>query len=231
MARSHSAANLRGTIGGYTFVKSRVYGDHVRARRGTYKRAEVNDAFKKESTLLLRANIPAKILKDAIEPYRRNLSGGMLWQRLVSMFREQLKTKGSFDFASLEPFEIHKDYPFDRFLQVASAIKPDKKKNKLRVDINYPRHPTFKKVKDVDGYRLTVIGIFPDQKKKTAWTASVESELIELTSAIAPMAAQLDVPKNAKSYIVCIRIEGYFGRTACKMRTTTGLRVVGAGRL
>lgn len=231
MARSNSAANFRGTIGGFTFVKSRVYGDHVRARRGTYKSAEVNEAFKKESALLLSANVPAKILKDAIEPYRRNLSGGMLWQRLVSMFREQLKTKGAFDFASIKAFEISEEYPFDRFLQVASAIKADKKKNKLRINIDYPAHPTFMEAKKVDGYQLTVIGIFPDLKKKTARTTAVESEVIGLTSVIAPMEAQLDVPKNAKSYIVCIRIEGYFGRVGCDMRTAMGLRVVGAGSL
>ena len=36
MAKSQSILQLQGTLAGLTFVKSHTYGDHVRAKRGTY---------------------------------------------------------------------------------------------------------------------------------------------------------------------------------------------------
>jgi hypothetical protein len=143
MAKSDSVINLRGTFGGITFVKSPTYGDHIRAARGTHKKAQVNDAFKKASARLLSANIPAKIIKDAIDPYRSDLMGGLLWQRLVSMFRKQLMNHGAFDFSNIEPFEIHADYPLERFLTLQPSITFDRKKYVLQVDIRYDRHPKF----------------------------------------------------------------------------------------
>ena len=67
MAKSKSLLNLQGTIAGLTFVKSGAYGDHVRAERGTYKPATINASLKKEGKMIVMANLPAKIIKDAID--------------------------------------------------------------------------------------------------------------------------------------------------------------------
>lgn len=231
MAKSDSIIKLQGTIAGLTFVRSRTYGDHVRAKRGTYKSARVNEALQQESKTLLRANVPAKIFKDAIDPYRGELTGGMLWQRLVSMFRKQLKENGACDFAKMERFEIHADYPFERFLYVQPAIKFEKKKSMLRVDLKYDSHPRFAKAKSVSGYRLTVIGIFPDLKKKNARTVAVTSKVIALTGAIAPLETRLDVPSRAKVFVVCVKIEGCINGVVNDSRSTMGLCVVGSGMI
>ena len=50
MAKANSLITLRGTHDGITFVKSPTYGDHVRAARGTHKKAKVNAAFKAQSS-------------------------------------------------------------------------------------------------------------------------------------------------------------------------------------
>jgi len=230
MAKSDSILALQGTIAGLTFVRSRAYGDHVRAKRGTYKKAEVNEALRQESKALLNANIPAKIFKDAIDPYRNNIRGGTLWQKLVSMFRKQLKNLGSIDFGKIERFDIHADYPFDRFLYLQPTIKLEKKKTRLDVHAEYDHHPRFK-VKSINGYRLTVIGIFPDLKKKTSKTLAVESSVLKLTGVIDPLHVQLEIPPKAKSFIVCIRIEGCIGNVVSNSKTTNGLSVFGSGMI
>lgn len=197
MAKSDSIIKLQGTIAGLTFVRSRAYGDHVRAKRGTYKKAEVNDALKQESKTLISANIPAKIFKDAIDPYRRTVTGGTLWRRLVSMFLKQLKNTGAIDFGKIGRFEIHADHPFDRFLFIQPTIKVAKEKPLLHVHIEYDHHPRFK-VKGINGYRFTVIGMFPDLKKRTAKTIAVESNTIGLSGIIKPLDVQLEIPAKAK---------------------------------
>lgn len=231
MAKSKSVINLQGTFGGITFVKSPTYGDHVRAARGTHKKADVNEAFKKESKKLQRANIPAKIFNDAIEPYRDNLKGGFLWPHLVSMFWKQLRDHGAFDFSNIEPFEIHTEYPFERFLSVQSKIRFDQKKSVLHVNISYDRHPRFNKSSFIDGYRLSVIGIFPDLKKETAKSEVVNSPISRLTGEVTPLHMQLVVPPKAKSFIVCLKIEGCMKEVVNDTAATTGLRVIRAGAI
>jgi hypothetical protein len=229
MAKSHSVIKLQGTLDGLTFVNSRAYRDHVRAKRGTYKKADVNKAFKLESKKLVTANIPAKIFKDAIDPYRGILMGGTLWSRLVSMFRKQINDQGAFDFTKIGLFEIHKNYPFSRLLQVQPTIMADKKKSRLHVEIQYDHHPRFNRIKSIDAYQLTVIGIFPDVQKKMANTSASSSKMIRLTEAVSPFQTQLDIPKKAKCFVICIKIDGCEKGVITNAPSTMGLCAIASG--
>jgi hypothetical protein len=228
MAKSTSLITLRGTLGEITFVKSPTYGDHVRAARGTRKKAEVNATFKSKNEILKRANIPAKMLNDVVKRDAKVL-GGRLWSKLVQVFMDQLKESDGIDFSKLQPFEVHPRYRFDRFLALEPSIKVDKKKRVLMVTASYGDHPTFERSSFIDGYQLTVTGIFPDLAKKTTRTVVVKSEMLGLTGNVAPLDMQLDIPRTAKTFIVCIKIEGCVKGKANNTPATQGMRVVRAG--
>jgi hypothetical protein len=229
MAKSTSLLALQGTLGLLTFVKSSAYGDHVRTKRGTYTKAVVNDALKRENKMIASANVPAKIFKDAIDPYRDDVPGGQLWQRLVSLFRRQLNDNGKFDFSRMNGFEIHDAHPVERILSLQPTVTADKKKCFLHVTIIYDRHPNFAKVKDIDGYKFTLIAIYPDLKNKTATTVSTESKIISLADPITPLTSKLQIPAKAHTFIVCIKIEACINDRMTKTITTTGLCVIGGG--
>jgi hypothetical protein len=231
MAKSQSLIKLQGTIGALTFVNSSAYGEHVRARRGTYKPALVNASLKREGKMIVMANIPAKIFKDAIDPYRAPFLGGTLWSRLVSFFRKQLKTEGKFDFSKLKHFEIQERYPLDSFINVHSTVSANKKTAKLKVEVRYDHHPKFKKVKNIDGYVLTVIGIFPDLKKKTAQTSSVASKVFRITGPLSRFLAELNLPPKTKEYIVCLKLEAYIRDKPSNTYTTMALCVIDSGKM
>jgi hypothetical protein len=232
MAKSNSPFKLQGTIGETTFVRSSTYGDHVRAKRGTYKTATINDALKRESNILLNANIPAKLIKDAIDPYRSDvMKGGSLWPRLVSLFRKQFKETGTFDFSKLDRFEIHADHPFARLLHVEPKITVDQKKSILHVDINYVNHPNFRKVKDVDGYQLTVIVIFPNLKKNNAETDASTSKIFPLSDKVVPFQTKLTIPEKARTFVVCVGIESCVRGKVNHFRATSGLTVISTGQI
>jgi hypothetical protein len=231
MAKSQSLFKLQGSIGGLTFVSSRAYGDHVRARRGTYKPAKVNASLKQEVKMVVMANVPAKIVKDAIDPYRGDFLGGTLWSRLVSFFRRQLKTEGQFDFSKLKRFEIHEGYPLDSFINTQSTVSVNKKMWKLSVEVRYDHHPKFKKVKNIDGYVLTVIGIFPDMKKKAAQTSTVASKVFKMTGPLSPFLVELNLPPKVKNYILCLKLEAYINGSPSNTRTTTALCVIDSGEI
>ena len=229
MAKTKSVIAFQGTFDNITYVTSKVYGNHIRAARGTHKKATVNDAFKEESKRLLHANIPAKILKDAIEPYRDEVKGGLLWQRLVSMFKRQISDHGSFDFSKLKPFEVHANYPLERFMSVQTKVKPDREQSTLNVTVSYNTHPRFERSSFIDGYMLSVIIIFPYVKGRTAKIVAVHSKVIALTGEVPPLQVKLDIPPRAKTYILCVKLDGCMKGKVNDTPSTKGLRVVGAG--
>jgi hypothetical protein len=85
MAKSKSILDLQGTFRGMTFVHSRAYGDHLRAARGTHKKAKINNVLKKEGELLVKANKPAKILHDAIKIYRDGLRDRLISRKFAHL--------------------------------------------------------------------------------------------------------------------------------------------------
>jgi hypothetical protein len=181
--------------------------------------------------MVIMANIPAKIFKDAINPYRGEFLGGTLWSRLVSFFRSQLKLDGKFDFSKVERFEIQERYPLDRFINARSTVKIDKKTSKLHAEILYDHHPEFKKVKYIDGYMLTVIGIFPNLKKKTAQTTSLTSSVFKMTEPLTPLLVELNLPPKAKDYMLCLKLDACINGVPTNTRTTTPLCVIDSGKI
>lgn len=231
MAKADSLITLRGTYGGMTFVKSPTYGDHVRAARGTHKKAKVNAAFKKQSKKLVKVNVPAQILRNAIEPYRKDFHYGQLWQKLVSLTNEALGENGKFDFASLKPFEIHPDHPLTGIVILETATNVDAGNSKLEVSLSSPTPPMFADSLPLEGYRLSVIMIYPNLKKRSAKTDAVESNVTPLSEKIGPLAIEFSIPKGATHFLVCVRIDGWEQGKLCSALSAKGMRVVAVGKV
>lgn len=106
MAKLTTIFKYNGTFNGVTSVRSKTYGDHVRAARGTKKPAEVNKAFQESTGRLRQVNLFAKVVKDALDPYRKDFYDGTFWFRLLSLFRRQLKKTGKLSWSALEGFEL-----------------------------------------------------------------------------------------------------------------------------
>jgi len=231
MAKSKSTHDLQGTIDGLTYVNSRTYGKHVRSARGTKKKAKVNKAFKKQSKILMKANLPAKIVRDAIKLHLEDIPGGKLWPRLVSIFNKQVKKTGVVDFGKLTTLEVNKDHPFDEFLAAVVAVSPDKDKDIIRVVLSYPQPPKFPRSRFIDGYRFGVIAIFPDASKNKAKSTAVYSEILPLEEKISPMTFEVSVPPRAKSCLLFIRIDGCLEKVVNHTAPTKGMKVAWAAKI
>ena len=231
MAKADSLITLQGTYGAITFVKSPTYGYHVRAARGTHKKAKLNRACQEQSKKLVKANLPAQILRNAINPYRQDFRYGPLWQDLVSMTNHALGENGTFDFSKLEPFEIHPKYPLGRILSLTTTATVDPTRSNLQVTLSCEAPPTFDAPVIVDGYRLSVIAIFPDLKKQTAKTEAVHSNIIGLTEKVGPLPVEFSIPRSAKTFLVCVRIDGCKEGKLYGTLGTVGMRMMEAGRV
>jgi hypothetical protein len=231
MAKANSLITLQGTHDGITFVKSPTYGNHVRAARGTHKKAKLNQAFQKQSQKLVKADLPAQILKNAIDPYRQDFRYGQLWQDLVSMTNSAMGKGRTFDFSNLRPFEIHPKYPLGRLFNMDTDTAVDPAKSKLQVTLSYKVPPTFDELLPLDGYRLGVIVIFPDLKKQSAKTDAVHSNPIGLTTEVGPLVVEFFIPRGAKSFLVCVRVDGWERGELCNAMSAKGMKMVAAGRV
>jgi len=208
MAKSDSILKFQGTYQGTTFVQSRSYGDHICAARGKHKPAVVNKVLKQESTRLQNASVPAKILKDALDPYREDFKGGQLWQRLVSQFQKQLYMHGEIDFGRVEPVEVNERYPLSRFLIVDPKLEHNTNSQLLQVTLDYSLHPKLKGLSYLNGYRIGVVGIFPDLTCAKAFTTVVYSPVMSITLKQDPLMLSLTIPDNASAFVLCLKIEG-----------------------
>jgi hypothetical protein len=231
MAKSRSILNFQGTLDGKTFVHSRAYGKYVRAARGTYKHADVNDAFKQESIRLLNANVPAKIIKDAIDPYRKHFKGGQLWQRLVSVFRKQLHQYGIVDFCLLPEIEVHEDYPMSRLLHISVEVTSCTENLLLPVRLVCSQAPNFRNPAVLDGYRIGVIGIFPHVELKTADTTVAYAPVMKLNEEPGVLTLNLPVPERATNYVLCVVVEGFESGRPDKSPAKTGMRILKGGKI
>ena len=119
MAKLGGIFNLEGTFHGVTAVNSRAYGRHIRKARTKFT---LGKEMKESSTVLKRANTLAKTFKDAIDPYRSDFRDGMLWQRLVSLFKVQQQEDGKMDFSPLKDHELNRKHTLSRIISETTVV-------------------------------------------------------------------------------------------------------------
>ena len=228
MAKSKRKISPADVPPGMVLVRSRAYGDHVRAKRGTYKKARLNPALKKGSVLVRGANAAAKLFKDAVDPYREGLIDSSFWPNLLSMFRRQQTKTGSVDFSQVEPLEFHERYTLHKLLALEKVTCHVEKPRILRTVISYGGLTHFGN-SHIDGYKLTAIFVFPDLKKKRANTVVEESAILPVKKKQAPFDVAVSVPRTADCFILCLRIDGCSNGKVYDTIATKGMAVIAAG--
>lgn len=188
-------------------VNSKAYGKHQRAPRGSKSKADLNPAMKAHGRRLRKSNIPAKLIMDALQPFRENFKGGMIWQRLVKHFAAQAKTGDVYSVAGIEHWDLNDRYPTSRLITPRVKITPDEDFSNLEVSVNFVFSKRFlQRKKDITALRITMIFLFPDFKNNEIKTIPFVLP-DKLLSDTALYAFIIDVPPRANSYLVCFKAE------------------------
>jgi hypothetical protein len=188
-------------------VNSKAYGEHTRAPRGSKSRAVLNPAMKAHGRRLRKSNMPAKLIMDALLPFRENFKGGMIWQRLVKHFAAQAKKGDGYSVAGIEHWDLNAQYATSRLMTPHVKIKPDDQFSNLEVSINYTFSKRFlERKKDITAFRITMIFLFPDFKSNEIITIPFVLP-DKLLSDSALYAFIIQVPSRANSYLVCFKAE------------------------
>ena len=188
-------------------VKSKAYGNHERAARGSKSRAVVNPAMKAHGRRLRKSNIPAKLILDALQPFRENFTGGMLWQRLVKHFAAQAKEGKAYSVTGIKHWDLNLQYLTSRLMTTRVEIIPKDNFSNLEVSVNYEFSNRFKeRKKNITAFRITMIFLFPDFINNEIITIPfvLPDKLLTDTSAYSFI---VQVPRRANSYLACFKAE------------------------
>lgn len=227
MAKSFSMIKLQGTLDGMTHVQSKTYGEHIRKAR---RAGEVNETLKDNSRQIVAANVPARLIKNAIDLYREDFTGGQLWQRLVSHFKKELKEKQAIDVLALKDTEVNEHYPLSRIFSEVVSIKLDSDERILKIIISKGCVPNFKR-KYIDGYRLSAIGIFPDFAAGTAESLSQASEILSIAEKSGDITFEFNLKENWQQYLICLKLDGCCKNEVCLGPAVKGMRIVATGKI
>lgn len=217
MAKLTGLFKYDGTFQGVTTVDSRAYGKHIRKARTKFT---LSKGMKVSSGLIKEANIYAKVFKDAIDPYRRDFRDGMLWQRLVSLFKNQLHEKQRVDFGILENQELNKAHPLNRIVRASAVVTQENGTLNVNVASSYTSDPTKGRA---DGYQKTLIILFIHEDMQ------VESFMNE---AFAPLETDHEqqvscrIPPAATTAVVVLKCNFSSGHKPLGLQKGMGMRVM-----
>ncbi len=207
MAKSKSDKKKRKVPPEMITVNSRTYGKHKRAARGSWKKVELNDAMQRHSERLIGSNAPAKLILDALAPYRANFRGGQIWQKLVKHFAKQAKQFKDYSVLGIEHWDLNLNYLTSRIMGPQVKIVAEPSSSILNITVNYEFSKRFlQRKKDITGFRITIIVMFPDFVGNTIITVPVvlPDKRIEDNT---PYSFIVQIPKGATSYLVCFKAE------------------------
>lgn len=227
--KKKSIIGLRGTLNGETHVQSKRYGEHVRAPRGTYKKAKMNKKCVAVRKQVHKSNRPAQQIHGTLRPYSVNFKDGGFWARLVSVFHEYYNTHRKFDFKVIENMEVHEDYRLEQYLNLRVSVSGEA--SRLQVTLTYGCHPVFERAHYINGYCFTVIAIYPDLRKKAALVESMLSPVISMKGEETEQSFALPLPKTAKEFVVCVKLEGTEDGRVVPGYPTKGMRIVKVGKV
>ncbi len=218
MAKLNGLFKYGGTFQGVTTVNSLAYGQHIRKARTKFT---LSKEMKESSAVMKQANVYAKVFKDAIDPYRRDFRDGMLWQRLVSLFKRQLQEKGKADFRSLEGHELHKSHSLSWILNAQATVTRTDNVLSVRVSSRHTQDPIKGRI---DGYQLTLIVLFVD-KALQVQTFS-ESTIISIRADPGEQQASWTIPESATTVILVLKCNFSSGNKPMGIQKAMGMRVV-----
>jgi hypothetical protein len=186
-------------------VRSDAYGDHYRRKRGTVKPVELNDALKLSNALMADADVYAKAIKDALDPFREKFEDGSMWSRLVKLFKRQLKKNGRVELKALEEFECHEKFHLRRILHRQLSVSVFEQNKTLEVEaMTYGAlKARWEKAED---YRQILIVVFYDAKLD----ATVSSDTVILPLGKSKRNVQklsLAIPDQSVTAIITLRCD------------------------
>lgn len=221
-------------------VNSKTYGTHFRAPRGSVTEAKLNETMQEVNKLTLSTNAPAKLIHDALKPFRENFKGGLFYQRLQKHFNVQARKGQIFDITDLLshspkviekmqksryaneakdkwwlrqlPEDINKNYPQTRMFETINVhVNADMPNLSMQLSVMHKLAPKFLSERPyLDGVQFTFILLFPDFVDDDISVESIVLPVRKLDDADI-YSFMMNIPVTASAYMLFWKAEGTEG--------------------
>lgn len=209
-----------------SFVNNQVHGPYVRAPRGTYKPAVLNDKMQANADRTSELNKLAKTIYDELkkEPHDQ-----ALWSRLLKLFFKSASRHGKVTPESLLGLECNLSHKTETILGDDYTVTASPLRKKLHIVLNLTQHP-FRSDKDKkDKYLIRFIALFPDFQTYKCKREVVDSPLQLYTSDLLPIALSVPMPSTKSPFLLLISMRSYFGKADDTSAKENVLRIVAMG--
>ncbi len=204
-------------------IKSRAYGEHTRAARGSKTPVGLNEAFAEHNAKTVAVNSVAKRVHDLLKHCGKQFKEAMLWQGMLSRMRKASSVDMVDLLTALKGMELNSKYPLERFMNVPLVdVKIGKKKIVISFCSSMPPHI---KSKDTE-YCYEVYLLTLGKEAKDDGMMSGVSEWMEKEEASSEMKFEFAVPGKVKYGLVCLHFMSGKDRKAMGTLASRGMRIV-----
>lgn len=227
MAKNLSAIfKLQGTFEDVTFVNSKAYGLHARARKYSKTPFVMTPPLARGKDRLQLCNQYAKPVYDVLRPEAHD---GAAWSRLLKLLRAELKAGRPLGLECLKGFECNLQHPLAEVLPGGYDFSATKAQNQLHLHVLLHRHPKVEDSMPRTGYQLRVVAIFRDAEHGAVHKAVVLGPLTQYNAALEPVELTVPLPVAEGPCMLLMGIVPHLqGEGAARIMSDSGMKVVWA---
>lgn len=182
-------------------VKSRAYGVHTRAARGSKTPIAINDALKENVARTAAINGVAKRVHDLLKIAGAHFKEAMLWQKMLSRMRKAPSVEMADLLAALKGMELNEKYPLRRFTGMV-LLRVKHHKDSLTVNLKPMVLQAGKSTGTQYGYELWLLAL--GKKAKDDAIAKQQSVWMDKETKTTEVEFMFEVPPKMKHYLLCL---------------------------
>jgi hypothetical protein len=228
MARSASAIfKFQGTIEDVTYVNSRRYKPHVRARRHSKTPFVMTPVLAKGMARMQACNQYARPVFQAM---RMEAYDGALWSRLVSKLSAEIKAGRPLNLDCLKGFECNLRHPLGEVIKSGYDFSATASQNQLGIYVRLNKHPAVEDKMPRTGYQVRFVLIVPDVVDGSFYKREVMGPLTSYKGELHAMDLPIELPGTGAPGILLMGIVPHVqGEGPMRIMSNSGMQVVWVG--
>lgn len=218
---------FQGTIDDLTFVDSRRYKPHVRARKHSKTPFVMTAPLAESKSRLQQCNQYAKPVFQAL---RAESHDGGLWSRLVSQLFAELKAGRPLGLECLKGFECNLQHPMGEVITKGYDLSATVSQNQLGIYVQLHAHPKVADEMPRTGYQLRFVAIIPDAANGTVQKVEVLGPLTKYDDELTAHGLPIALPGNGAPCMLLMGIVPHLqAEGPARIMSDSGMRVVWVG--
>jgi hypothetical protein len=228
MAKLRGIIKIQGSVAGLTSVESQRYEKHIRAARGTHKKAKLNSVFQLNNMKAKKvAGFGSPLLKQ-FKSLERGFAGGDLWSRMNGRMLKAKSTSINDLLESLNGLEVHERYSLSQLFVTLPTVEVSDEGAALNIAVEFLSAPEFPTEPRATDLLCDVTLLLFDGRNWINETGQIG--WMRMEKVLQTHRMNIRKPKGAKYYLMVMGLRGGIDGCAIELFTATAYRVVGWGR-